>query len=793
MTLQKLGELEVNHFGRVHKGLDFEVQREVRIYEFHERFATDADRWQRIWRDVLEAMKCQHQNLTPVYSASKEQRQVVTEWLPGDLSAGVDKPLSADDVRQALMQCLDGLGEIHRHGMVHGDVRPATLHLTDEKFVKLAFSPGLTFGGQHHRRELGNRYAAPELFNPKFGEIGAAVDLYALGVSAAHLCLGRKFDAHFKVSGATPADLENAWMQWQASPEQLDVNEALRSLPPDLKKVIGRLTCKNVAERYPTAAAARQELAAAEMKPLSAPFDASPATERSGPTHSPVPTPRPVPLAKSATDDVTWKSPPRKSDVPSAAKSDPERLKKLGILAAMFVVVGIILEPWTWLGREKPMPDPPPSMQLIPVTVSLDPVAGTVTFTPGKGVDGERQAMTGDRVSARLSTGEWTVTISAPGYLARTEVIDVGDSPTLALEYSLEPKPPEVYATRVVADPATSKVTVKRLVEDAEPVTQQAGEEGVYQLVAGRYRIAGQLEGYTAAVRDVDIPGDVKDSMVRLVLEALPPPGSQKLLVNSIGMTLALIPAGKFNMGLTDASTAAEVANDFFLGADEVTVAQFRQFVEAENYLTTAEQGEQGGRGYVDGAPGFGQSKNLNWRNPGYLSRVGGAVDALPVVQVSWNDAEAFCNWLSRKEGVVYRLPSQVEWERACRAGTTTPFWMGDVLPVDSDNYANFDAKQLGRAEPAGAYNRNPWGLVHMHGNVAEWCNNDDGNATARRPIRGGAWDDTSETCQSGAVRSQLKSYRSCKIGFRVARQVAPRAPAANDGAATTPLSGNLK
>ena len=171
-------------------------------------------------------------------------------------------------------------------------------------------------------------------------------------------------------------------------------------------------------------------------------------------------------------------------------------------------------------------------------------------------------------------------------------------------------------------------------------------------------------------------------------------------ITNSIGMKLVLIPAGEFMMG--SAESAEEVARafrdygappaglfkdehpqhrvritqPFYLGVHEVTVGQFRKFVEETGYKTDAEKGTGGIKGAVgvDAKTGeFGSSEEYSWRNAGFEQ-----TDEHPVVNVSWNDAVAFCDWLSRKEGKTYRLPKEAEWEYACRAGTTTRYYYGD-------------------------------------------------------------------------------------------------------------------
>src|SRR5208337_2281050 len=111
----------------------------------------------------------------------------------------------------------------------------------------------------------------------------------------------------------------------------------------------------------------------------------------------------------------------------------------------------------------------------------------------------------------------------------------------------------------------------------------------------------------------------------------------------------------------------------FYLGKYEVTVGQFRRFVEANSYRTEAERDGKGGYGWDMKSGNFGQDARQNWRSPGFSQ-----TEEHPVVNVSWNDAVAFCEWLRREDRQTYRLPTQAEWEYACRAGTTTRYWTGD-------------------------------------------------------------------------------------------------------------------
>jgi formylglycine-generating enzyme required for sulfatase activity len=148
----------------------------------------------------------------------------------------------------------------------------------------------------------------------------------------------------------------------------------------------------------------------------------------------------------------------------------------------------------------------------------------------------------------------------------------------------------------------------------------------------------------------------------------------------------------------------------------------------------------------------------------------------LPVEKVSWNDAVEFCKRLSKKTGKTYRLPSQAEWEYACRAGTKTPFYFGETITPDLVNYNGNNpyasaAKGLYRKQTTdvGSFGPNAFGLYDMHGNVWEWCTPGD-NDRNDRPVRcGGSWNDAAVNCRSAYRLTNSAADRFSDIGFRVA------------------------
>ena len=256
--------------------------------------------------------------------------------------------------------------------------------------------------------------------------------------------------------------------------------------------------------------------------------------------------------------------------------------------------------------------------------------------------------------------------------------------------------------------------------------------------------------------------------------EAISVEGYEQKLAEGIVLRLVQIPAGRFEMG----SPAAEEGRDaddgpqhlvqlqsFFLGQTPVTQAQWK---------------------VVAGWP-----KVAVDLNPTPSRFKGGN---RPVEQVSWGEAMEFCHRLSQRSNLAYTLPSEAQWEYACRAGTTTPFAFGQTLTPD---LANYDGNCTYGSGPAGDYRKktadvasfpaNAWGLHDMHGNVWEWCLDywqesyggtpSDGTAWVNgaedagiRPLRGGSWYGYSRFCRSACRDGGPRDRRLNNVGFRLCR-----------------------
>jgi formylglycine-generating enzyme len=249
---------------------------------------------------------------------------------------------------------------------------------------------------------------------------------------------------------------------------------------------------------------------------------------------------------------------------------------------------------------------------------------------------------------------------------------------------------------------------------------------------------------------------------------------------------LALIEGGTFMMGSPDKEFGRDMdesvhqasLTSFFIGKREVSFSAYDAFCAATGRTKPPDQ--YWGRG------------------------------TRPVLGVSWFDAVAYCNWISDAQGLDpaysisgyeavldpeaagYRLPTEAEWEYACRAGTSTPFAFGEVLPAAFENFDGsfpYPRGSVGefraRTIPIGSLKANPWGLYDMHGNVQEWCWDWYGTYPADpqdnplgaesgiyRVARGGSWYSRAVESRSAFRDGHKPEDRSFRVGFRLARSV---------------------
>jgi len=244
-----------------------------------------------------------------------------------------------------------------------------------------------------------------------------------------------------------------------------------------------------------------------------------------------------------------------------------------------------------------------------------------------------------------------------------------------------------------------------------------------------------------------------------------------RLSDGSHGPEMVSIPTGSFMMGSPEDEEdrypdeglqhRVQIAHPFALSKYPVTFAEYDAFCSATGHEKPEDQGWGRGR--------------------------------RPVINVSWRDARAYCNWLSRETDEVYRLPSEAEWEYVCRSGTKTRYWWGDAWDKARAN----GALESRKTSEVDRYPANPWGLHDMHGNVGEWCE-DLWQADYLRPrtqaaflsyygetsrvVRGGSWIGIARFCRAAFRRRYAPDDRYDSLGFRPARVQAPGVQASDPG-----------
>jgi formylglycine-generating enzyme required for sulfatase activity len=334
----------------------------------------------------------------------------------------------------------------------------------------------------------------------------------------------------------------------------------------------------------------------------------------------------------------------------------------------------------------------------------------------------------------------------------------------------------------VNAQPAPSTIRILNI----KPPFRQGIE-----LEPGRYYLEVSADGFKTAGRWVNLAAG-EDHTETIELDKLVK--LDEAITNSLGMRFILIRPGGFTMG-SPAGESGRLNDEtqhhvrltmrYFMQSTEVTMGQFKKFVESTDYETEAEKA--GGCWTAGDGRRWTQTPGTSWQNPGLADME----ENLPVMCVTWNDAAAFAQWLSRKERRTYRLPTEAEWEYAGRAGLSTPFSTGRCLSTDEANYGRIGpaykrcttvfGNTRGRPVNVGSLTPNPWKLHNIHGNVSEWCRDwygryPSGRVTnptgpgsgTERVMRGGHWQADAAGCRSARRWRFPPNLASDAVGFRL-------------------------
>ncbi len=253
---------------------------------------------------------------------------------------------------------------------------------------------------------------------------------------------------------------------------------------------------------------------------------------------------------------------------------------------------------------------------------------------------------------------------------------------------------------------------------------------------------------------------------------------------NGLNIEMIAVKGGSFTMGSKDGASDERKTHtvnmpDFYIGKYEVTVREFKAFIDDTQYQTDA---DKGGYSYVWDGSLWSKKKGVNWQYDIAGNKRPKSEYNHPVIHVSWNDAVAFAKWVSEQTGKTYRLPSESEWEFAARGRKSKGYkYSGSDFP---GNVAWFSDNAKRRTQSVGGKDPNKLGIYDMSGNVWEWCQDlyhdsyrdapDDGSAWiagdgSDRVMRGGGWYNRVSHCRVANRFNYSSSARNGNIGFRLA------------------------
>jgi len=821
--LKKLG---VGGMGAVYLAYDTQLERRVALkvpnFSAHEQ----REVVERFLREARAMATIRHAHLCPVFDAGiiDGTHYLTMAYIEGHLLSEFIKPGEPASQRRAaalVRKLALAVQEAHANGIVHRDLKPQNIFI-DQRGEPVVVDFGLARRGVARDATLTQSgalmgtpaYMAPEQARGHIDSVGPHSDVYSLGVILYQLLTGRL---------PFPGDFLAVLGQVMSADEP----DPPRTHQPDLDQQLETICLKAMAKRPADRYASMADLAQALTDLLKsrqlderAERGASGLARRGAPDFAGRGSPDPAlaadrQVSSPATDEAAWPAAPTLVDaqgvsgrpsVGQVARSgdrpqlDGDRPQRAGprvppwvwiatVCGAAAVLLGIVLYIQTNHGLVK---------------IELSDPAAKVQVQ----VDGETIAVTGLDRPLRLQAGEHGLVVNGDDFETVTRSFTVKRGSDEPLRVTLVPKPapvaqtppaeprpaepppapqPAVYQVQITPPEALLTasgrgVTVAgeggtRTVTVAEPDGQTkivllavlAGHENQQrelQPAAGESQtLAIQLSRSPAPVAPPPVaapPSTVAKTPPEPAPKLPPAPaGPLPTIANSIDMRLVQIPAGEFLMGSPDSDNEASsdekpqhrvrITQPFYLGAFEVTQSQYQQVLGS---------------------------------NPSYLKDESGLS---PVDSVSWEDAQQFCARLSelpqeKEAGRQYRLPTEAEWEYACRAGSTSRYCF-DESRESLGSYAWYNSNSGSKTHPVGQKKPNAWGLYDMHGNVYEWCFDwwngtydassvDDPRgptAGSYRVLRGGGWGSDARFCRSASRNRSSPGYRFNYVGFRVA------------------------
>ncbi len=814
--------------GAVYRAWDPEIERAVALKVLLLRAGVIPEDLSRFAREARSAGRLRHPGIVAIHDVGERDGDpyIVMELVPGEtLKARLARGVPLRDVLGILHSVCLALDHAHGHGVLHRDVKPANVLIDpDGRTVLTDFGLAGDTCAQERLTMTGSSlgtplYMAPEQVEGLPERLGAAVDLWAIGVILYESVTGRN-------PFAAPSVTEIFMRVLQDRPTPL--RKLVRDVDRELAAVIERCLAHEPADRFPSARALADALSACADRipadratPARSPDDAgagvasaqateldrarpTPSARRKAPSARARPPSRPSPSGRSRASERVGAVWPTDDDGEGGEGGGGGAARRRGPLIAL-VAVAIVVTLVGVLLVAGMAPDDPVVRLIVPAEADLHTAVPRLSFE-GVLESGELDAIwVGATGFAVEPDGTFAGTVQLDAGRARHEVVLAGERsgvPLATVVVHVDGNPPRITFDEP-ADGATIRelpaIVRGRVVDERIDTVQLAGRSEELTLTddgAFEVTLDSLEEGETAiVVLARDLAGNETSGTLRLLhwtgerpswdahpdqLAYARDQGLPLTVGNALGMRFALVPPGTFLMGGAGdehGDRKVTLTRGFYIGTTEVTNAWFRRFDASHACGPWPELG-------------------LSLEGPDR-----------PVVRVGWGKAKAFCRWLGEQEGRpdLYRLPTEGEWERAARAGGATPFPWGDD-PADAVHHANaldvvthgirkekrpvcFPRDDGHRATaPVGSFRPNRFGLFDVAGNVYEMC------ADAYRPwprgplrdphargpdgsprvMRGGAFHSVPIGCHPGRRDELLATWSRSGVffvGFRVVRE----------------------
>ena len=753
---QLLAKLGSGGMGTVYKARHTKLEKLVALKVLAKGSLVNDEAVARFDREMKAVGQLNHPNIVQAHDAREiaGTRFLVMEYVEGlDLAKLVDAcgPLPVADACELVRQTVLGLDHAHQHGLVHRDIKPANLMLDSQGQVKILdlglamFQPGQLSGVERitaSGQAMGTiDYMAPEQALAS-RDVDIRADLYSLGCTLYKLLSGR---APF--SGPKYQDQVSKLMAHAREPVP-PIRKLRPDVPAHVAAVLDRLLAKDPAQRYATPAELVEAI---------------------------------TPLASGSNLRELMARARRSSAAPAAPAGDPAAAEASSAHLETLSNIKSQARSITWFGLRLGGLIPPRIRQ-----------PGWAVAAAGGGAVLMLLA-----IVLYIHTNHGLVKIEISDPKAKVEVKVDGETITIAAVPDLLTLRVGDHAIQVVSDrfaTVTQSFTVRRGALEVVRVTLEPKADP--PLAVAPFDAAQAKQNQEAWAKHLGIPIEQ---------------------TNSIGMKLTLIPPGEFLMGSTPEEIAAEIelakgdngycdrvpaeaprhqvkiSKPFCLGMYPVMQGEYEKAMGVNPSSFTTK--------LMDGST-FNPSldpRHVEQREREAKPLGGKDTSSRPVEMVSWDEAVEFCRRLSalpaeRAARRVYRLPTEAEWEYACRAGMTTRWYCGDD-EAGLVEVAWFNKNSGGMTHPVGEKRPNAWGLYDMSGNVYQWCadwyskdyyaqsppNDPSGPpAGSDRVVRGGNWNYVASSCRSAYRHPHGPAHRHPAVGFRVVAEVAGKAEGGN-------------